>query len=495
MSTSEYRILVADDDARGLLFLQGLLSSEGYTLYTATDGAKAIAVAEKEVPDAILLDVMMPGMDGFEACRRLRAHPTLNQIPIILLTALDDRESRLEGLEAGADDFLAKPFDSTELLIRLRTITRLNRFRCLSEERMRFEHVIAYSPDGIVIIDNQNKILLANREFARLAGLEEPVKAVGQDFFDWLNKEDGALLRKTVASTKDGERSPVVEVRMSADIDPEPAYVEITASLLPWQGSSATQLVLRDMSEQKRMETQVMRSQRIDLLGELAGSVAHDMNNVLSAVTGNLSLLEMQMDLSEEARKRMGTVQQSLQRGHGILRQLLAFTRGSDGTLQQTNLKDVVKEVVDLITPMMKYDYQIEVSLGEDLPPIMADSNQLHQVLMNLCINGRDAMPEGGTLSIVAHRLSLTEDEAIRLSPDARAGDFIVIHVRDTGTGMPPEVRSKIFAPFFTTKPVGKGTGLGLATVLRIARRHKGFIAVDSVLKRGTCFSVFLPVN
>ncbi len=488
------RILVADDDIRGILFLKGLLMSEGYEIECVQDGPSALAKAEEWIPDAIVCDVMMPGMDGFEVCRNLRAHPTLNQIPILLLTALDDRESKLAGLESGADDFLTKPFDASELLIRIRTITQLNRFRRLSEERERFEHLVALSPDGIVVIDHKGKIVLANNEFARIANLQEAGQAHGQCFFDWLNKEYTEKVQDLLRASLRGDRRPPVEIFVSNDSEIEPGAVEVTACRIPWEGHTLCQLVLRDVSDKKRLESQVMRFQRIELLGEMAGSVAHDMNNVLSAVAGNLNLLEMTVALDDESRERMGTIQQSLQRGNGILRQLLSFTRGSDGTLNPVEVSEIIKEVADLVHPMMKYNYKIERQVQEDLPAIMADANQLHQVLMNLCVNARDAMPEGGTLTIGASLRSLDPAEASSLAPDAVPGSYVCISVGDTGTGMPPEVKARIFAPFFTTKPQGKGTGLGLATVMRLTRRHKGFVTVDTEVGKGTTFRCFLPI-
>ena len=397
-------------------------------------------------------------------------------------------------MEAGADDFLTKPFDSTELLIRLRTISRLNRFRHLSEERARFEGVVAFSPDGIVIMDSEYKILLANREFMRMGGLTDAAEAIGEDFMDWLTSPDGDLLRNAIDSNTDRTKTASVEVKIAGDAENEPRLVEITVGRLPWQGREAIQLVLRDNTEKKRLESQVMHFQRIELLGELAGSIAHDMNNVLGAVSGNLDLIDLQMEPPEPVKQRMATIRQSLQRGNAILRQLLSFARGSDGQLQDVDLHLAINEVVDLLTPMMKYNYNIEVTVSEDLPKVTADPNQLHQVLMNLCINARDAMPEGGSLSILAQRVSISPEEVLKLGPSAKAGDFAVLHVRDTGSGMPPEVQAKIFAPFFTTKAPGKGTGLGLATVLRIMRHHKGFVLVDSVINQGTCFSCYLPL-
>jgi PAS domain S-box-containing protein len=488
-----HKILVADDDTRGLHFLKGLLSSEGYELSCACDGKEALALAEESVPDAILLDVMMPGMDGFEVCRRLRAHPVLNQVPIILLTALDDRESKLEGLEAGADDFLTKPFDATELLVRLRTITRLNRFHRLAEERARFEQIVAFSPDGIVLVEPDGRILLANREFARMASMDTEADCVGNNVYDWLIGEGNRLLEESISLALKSQRSKGCELLISGNPDHDPVPVELTASTIPWEGRQILQLVLHDVQERKRLEGQVMRYQRIELLGEMAGSIVHDMNNVLGAINSNMILLDMSEDLGPEAKGRIGTIQQSIQRGSGILRQLLSFTRGSDGEFNPVDLGEIAEEVLNLVQPMMKYHYQLEKDIAEGVPLIEADTNQLHQVLMNLCVNARDAMANGGTLRVSVFEKRLQAAEAARLSPEAREGRYSCLSVCDTGTGMTPEVRARIFAPFFTTKPPGKGTGLGLATVLRLVGRHRGFITVDSEVGKGTCFICHFP--
>ena len=490
---TRHKILVADDDSRGLHFLKGLLSSEGYDLACASDGAEALALAEESVPDAILLDVMMPGMDGFEVCRRLRAHPVLSQIPIILLTALDDRESKLEGLEAGADDFLTKPFDATELLVRLRTITRLNRFRRLSEERARFEQIVAFSPDSIVLVDTEGRILLTNKEFARIGNLANETEAMGQDIRDWLVGDGRDKLAVLLEQAGNNRRSKGCELLVSGNPDTDPVPVEVTASTIPWEGRQIYQLVLHDVGERKRLEGQVMRYQRIELLGEMAGSIVHDMNNVLSAISGNLTMLEIGNVLDPEGKDRVAIIQQSIQRGSGILRQLLSFTRGSDGEFQPVDLREVTEEVIDLMNPMMKYDYVVKKELAEQVPVIDADTNQLHQMLMNLCVNARDAMPDGGTLRISVFEKQIQDGEEAAYSPDALPGKYCCVSVSDTGTGMPPEVRQKIFAPFFTTKAPGKGTGLGLATVLRLVNRHKGFITVQSEVGLGTCFTCYFP--
>jgi PAS domain S-box-containing protein len=494
MNSSPSKILVADDDVRGLLYLKGLLHSEGYELLVAKDGPTALELAQNSIPDAILLDVMMPGMDGFEVCRRLRVHPKLSQIPIILLTALDDRESKLDGLQAGADDFLTKPFDATELLLRLKTITRLNRFRRISEERARFEEVVNFSPDGIVVMDESGTIQMANHEFARVAGMDSPQTIVGQCFFDWLNESDARAVRVLMKESTHASHS-ALEIHIGGAVDnDEGTPVEITVGRVMWEGISVYLASIRDASEKKRLESQVMRFQRIELLGELAGGVAHDMNNVLSAVSGNLALFEMQMELNAEAKTRIQMIQQSIQRGNGILRQLLSFTRGSDGTLQPVAISTSIQEVVDLITPMMKYHFQIKTVIADPLPLIEADANQLHQILMNLCVNARDAMGKGGTLTISAEAGMIDQAQAAAIDREAKPGHYLRLMVQDTGTGMTQEVKDKIFAPFFTTKPPGKGTGLGLATVMRLTRRHKGFVTVETELGKGTCFICHFPV-
>ena len=184
----------------------------------------------------------------------------------------------------------------------------------------------------------------------------------------------------------------------------------------------------------------------------------------------------------------------STMRGATMLRQLLMFARGEDGTLEPTDPAGVTAEVAHMVKETFGRVYTVEFRAANNLPLVLVDPTQIHQIVMNLCVNARDAMPEGGTLTITLERRQVDANTAAVMGDQPAPGEYVAIRVNDTGTGIPPEILPKLFDPFFTTKPKGKGTGLGLATVIRLARRHKGFVTLETEVGKGTCFTCFFPV-
>lgn len=484
MNPDPSTLLVVDDEPKALILLRHLAEPEGHRVLTAERGADALA--QREHPDVILLDVMMPEMDGFEVCRRLRADPALATVPIILLTALDDRESRLHGLEAGADDFITKPFDSSELRIRLRTLRRLNRYRRLHEESSRFEAALDHSPEAIVITELDGTLLRHNPAFRRLLA---PEHQQADNFFSLLRPEDAATLRAELA--RDTPSARRFEFSLSTGYA-APTTIEITLALVPWEGRRAVLFHLRDLTDKKALEDQLLRAQRIELLGQLSSSVAHDLNNVLAAIGGSAGLLEIAPH-APTAPKHLTNIRTAVQRGASMLQQLLQFGRGSDGPMEPLNPAGVAAEVASLVRESFGARYELSFAAATGLPPIVGDSTQIHQVVMNLCVNARDAMPDGGEIHLAVSQVDVTAGLAAQGGPGAHPGPHVVLSVRDQGTGIPPEVRQRLFDPFFTTKAEGKGTGLGLATVLRVMRRHGGFVTLETEVGRGTSFHCHFP--
>jgi PAS domain S-box-containing protein len=477
------RVLIVDDDALSRQLLRVLLDGENYDVYVAENGNEALALAALHQPDVVLLDVMMPGQNGYEVCRQLRADRTLRQLHILLLTSLQTRESRLIGLDAGADDFLSKPPDLIELRTRLRTITRLNRFRQLSHERARFEAAVAHSPDGIVLTDRSGEILHANLAFDRIVGTRRCL-------FDFLPDEIRGQIDAALSHLAPGAAHGPVQTPLRAT--PQPVHAEITVVRLPSSQGTVLQFIVRDITERRRMEAQLLRSQRIELLGQVASGIVHDVNNILTAISGHASM-QMIGD-PKEILTHAATIDQSAHRGAALLRGILAFARGTDGEKVPTDLGVVSRDALEIAKQLIGRRIKVGLDEAPDLPFILADANQVHQIVLNLCVNARDAMPQGGTLTVGLGRVQLDPASATRICVDAVPGDFVTLSVRDTGTGIPPEVRPRLFDPFFTTKPSDVGTGLGLATVLRLIRAHDGFIGFETQVGAGTCFTCYFPV-
>jgi len=248
-----------------------------------------------------------------------------------------------------------------------------------------------------------------------------------------------------------------------------------------------------DITEKKQLETQFLRVQRLEGIGALAGGIAHDLNNILAPILMSTALLR-ETNLDEESRGIINTVEQCAQRGADIIKQLLTFARGKPGTRVLLPIRHLLGEMDKLIRETFPRNIEATVKAPKSLWPILGDATQIHQALMNLCVNARDAMPEGGTLSLAAE--NVTVDEAFAaMTPQAKPGLYVCVSVTDTGTGISAEHLDRIFEPFFTTKEVGKGTGLGLATVLGIVRGHDGFVRVKSRVGQGTMFEMYLPAS
>jgi PAS domain S-box-containing protein len=249
--------------------------------------------------------------------------------------------------------------------------------------------------------------------------------------------------------------------------------------------------VAEDVTERKKLEEQVLHSQRMEAIGTLAGGIAHDLNNILAPVLMMMGILKLKLTDATD-RQLIDLVESSVQRGAGIINQLLLFSRHVTGENAPLDLRHLLREMAALMREIFPRNINIVESRTGDLPPVLGDATQLHQVLMNLCVNARDAMPEGGTLTLTARDITLDDTQAFP-HPDARPGRYVVIGVQDTGQGIPKDIRSRIFDPFFTTKEPGKGTGLGLSTVSGIVRNHGGFLTVYSEEGLGTHFKVYLP--
>ncbi len=258
-------------------------------------------------------------------------------------------------------------------------------------------------------------------------------------------------------------------------------------------GQPTSVLVINtDITEKKRLENQFLRSQRMDSIGTLAGGVAHDLNNILSPIMMSAPLLRMDELPAEDFDRLLDTIETNAQRGSDIVKQLLAFGRGIEGERVVVQLRHIIKDMGKIARETFPKNITITAEVPDNLWPIMGDPTHTHQVLLNLCITARDAMPNGGTLKVIAENVQLDEHYAAQ-DTEGKQGPFVSIRVTDTGTGIPKEIMEKIFDPFFTTKQVGKGTGLGLATVMGIVKSHGGLVHVYSEIGRGSVFNVLLP--
>jgi two-component system cell cycle sensor histidine kinase/response regulator CckA len=484
------KILIVEDDARGREVLAALLARSESRLLFAVNGHEALALAPEVVPDLVLLDVMLPDLDGFEVCRRLRDDARLAEVPVVMITALDDQESRLRGFEAGADDFITKPYDRLELQARVRSVLRLNRFRCLVREREKFAELFNYSPDGLIVVHLDGGVMLANPPMRELLAADGASmipshmadmvpESRREEFIVWLSKVSSAAGDHLYLETE------------FSDVQHRAFPVELSARRFLWVDQPAIQIHVRNVSDEKLMEAKFLRAQRLESIGTLAGGIAHDLNNVLTPILASLRFLKDDL-IDHPSRRWVELMETSALRGAGIVQQILSFTRGGGNRLEPLDVKYLFEEIHRIIRETFPTTIDLRFSVQKNAGMFRGDVTQIQQVLMNLCVNARDAMSDGGVLKVEASHRHIDAILATQLQ-NAAAGDYVAITVTDTGCGMPVEVREQMFEAFYTTKPVGKGTGLGLSTVRSIVDSHAGFISVESEVGRGTAFTLLLP--
>jgi PAS domain S-box-containing protein len=362
------------------------------------------------------------------------------------------------------------------------------RGRRLGEQRYR--RLVELCPDAILIVRG-GRVVFANSACFKLLGATEQ-QLVGRSPDDLIHPDSRPAVRSRIdeAVATGRPSSAPLEAKVMT-LQGTPLDVEVAVSPFAEQGGTAAQVVLHDVTERKRLEARFFRAQRLESLGTLAGGIAHDLNNVLTPILMGLKLLQKDRTAAQR-QELLSTALASAERGAEMVRQLLSFAGGVEGPREPLHLKPVVREVQTLLTHTLPKSVRIRVDLPPDLWLVAGDQTQLTQVLLNLCVNARDAMPQGGTLTLSAANAHVGEQLA-RNNDGARPGPHVLLIVSDTGTGIAPEILDKIFNPFFTTKEQGKGTGLGLSTVLGIVRSHGGFVNVASEVGQGSRFSVYLP--
>ncbi len=364
----------------------------------------------------------------------------------------------------------------------------------LDTERKLLRSLFDLLPDYIYIKDEQSRFIACSEQCARGMGAAASAEIIGRTDADFYPAELAAQYRADELLVLTG--TPLIN-REELVVLPDGQKRHFLTSKLPRHDSTGRVIGIigtgRDITDRKLLEEKFLRAQRMEAIGTLASGVAHDLNNILAPMLMAAGLLKSEMK-SEEDRRILSLVETGAVRGAGIIRQLLTFSRGVEGARVSVQLRHVLKELDHLMQETFPKNIELVQSLPPDLWPVLADVTQLHQLFLNLCVNARDAMPTGGRLSIQAENLEL-DGTARLINPEARPGSYVVVTVTDTGEGIPPEIVDHIFEPFFTTKGIGKGSGLGLSTVLGVVKSHRGFVTVESEPGLRTQFRIHLPAT
>ncbi len=479
-----------------LLAESALRASEGRyrTLFERVPDGIFIADAQGNYVDANPSAIRMLGYERDELARMNAANVVAeNEVPRVAEALVEIHAGRMHHREwrfrhKDGSHFMAEVIATGmpdgNFLAMLRDITERKRAEA------RFRRLVDSNAQGVMFWTMKGEITGANDSFLRLIGysredLEKgllswekisPPEWADRDLqtFDTIRQTGVCVPYEREFSRKDGSRVPVLVAAATFEDNPEEGFTFAV-----------------DLTDRKKLEQQFLRAQRMESIGVLAGGIAHDLNNVLSPIMMSLAVLEMK-HTDKDSQELLNMLSTSAQRGADMVRQVLSFARGVEGRRMDVQLKHLVRELVKIANDTFPKNIEVEADLPAELDTVLGDPTQLHQVLLNLCVNARDAMPEGGRLALTLEEVLLDAHYAA-LNPEAQPGPYLRLDVADTGGGIPPEVIDQIFDPFFTTKAPGKGTGLGLSTTLGIVKSHGGFIRAYSEVGQGTKFSVYLP--
>ncbi|HTK81844.1 MAG TPA: PAS domain S-box protein [Bacteroidota bacterium] len=380
-------------------------------------------------------------------------------------------------------------FVSTEVA---KAIERKQSEEKISRSEEQFRLISENIADLVAVLDLTGRRIYNSPSYREILG--DPESLRGTDSFEEIHPDDRDRIKQAFFDTVRTGTGHAAEFRFQAR-DGAVRYVESQGSVIrdPRGNVAQVLIVSRDVTDKKNTEAQMLRAQRLESIGTLAGGIAHDLNNVLAPILMGLEILRKKFPDSD-SKRILDALETSATRGAGMVRQVLTFARGIEGERISLQPKHIIEEIVKIARETFPKSIHVRSDVPKDLWTMKGDPTQLHQVLLNLCVNARDAMPAGGSITISAENVHLDEHYA-RMHVEATAGPHIIISVADSGTGIPQDIIDKIFDPFFTTKEVGKGTGLGLSTVLAIAKSHGGFINVYSEHNKGTMFKIYLPIT
>jgi two-component system cell cycle sensor histidine kinase/response regulator CckA len=491
MHFNRIRVLLVDDDEDDYILTRdwfGEFQVSYCELEWASNYQAAKDIIAQKQHDIYLVDYRLGARSGLDLLREAIA--TGCSAPIILLTGKGDQEIDIEAMKAGAADYLEKSQLTAPLLERS---IRYAIERRRAEQKIREQAALLdVATDAIFVHDLENQVLFWNKAAERLYAWKA-TESLGKKTLElWQEKDISQLQQALNILLKTGSWEG--ELRQRTKLNQE-IIVESRWTLVPqFDKKGLSVLVVNtNITQKKELEAQFFRTQRLESLGTLSSGIAHDLNNVLAPILMTAQLLESQLD-DPRSKRLLPILIANTKRGANLVKQVLSFTRGMEGERTLLQIKHLIREVQQVVKETFPKSIEVSTNISQNLWTVSADPTQLHQVLMNLCVNARDAMPNGGNLTISAENFYIDKNyTAMHL--DAKVGCYVVISVSDTGTGIPPEYIDRIFEPFFTTKEVGKGTGLGLSTVLGIVKSHGGFINVYSEVGQGSQFKVYLPAQ
>ncbi|ETR71318.1 MAG: histidine kinase, partial [Candidatus Magnetoglobus multicellularis str. Araruama] len=431
-------VLVVDNNPENLRLLENILTVNGYKVRPAISGALALMTIQSTLPDLILLDVRMPEIDGYTVCKKIKENDITKDIPVIFISALGEPIDKIKAFEAGGMDYITKPFESQEVLARVKTQIKIRKMQQkLATQNKQLQSEIADRKE----IERQLQITQQN--------LEIRVKKRTQDL-----EKANENLQAEIQQRKDAQK------------------------------------------DKEQLQHQLQQAQKLEAIGTLAGGIAHDFNNILTIIHTCSQLVMSELDSNQNAYLNIEKILKASERASELVNQILTFSRHHQTAhFSPISIIPILKEAIKLLKTTLPPGITLRNDIKINSEMILGDGIQIYQVIMNLCTNAFHAMEkdETGEMIISLDTQMITEDDLIRFMP-LRPGNHIQLSVKDTGEGIAPPLIERIFDPYFTTKGKGRGTGLGLAVTRGIVEKHNGTILVNSQINQGTQFDVYFPI-
>jgi len=518
------RVLLVDDNATNLQVLYQTLSGGGYRLSVARNGRQALEIAQKSEPALILLDIMMPGIDGFEICRRLKQDPRTRDSAVIFLSALDDTDNKVKGMQLGAVDYIAKPFDPNEVIARVETHLKIQRLEAQLARRNRQleadnQHILAAMNEGIFGLDIDGTVVFVNPAAVRMTGCSEqdllgkPLHALGlfgdSGVLETAYPLYSCLKERRICHNEDSELVRMDGTRFAVEYNCSPMFEDRTPS--------GAVVVFKDISERKQAERRLQRAYtelekahrelrdahmrliqaaKLESVGRLAAGVAHEVKNPLAVIQLGVDFLAGIESNDSVVSEVIRDMEEAVERADSVVKGLLDFSRESTLTLRPGDINQVIDHALHLVDhELTRHNIRLEKQLGEGIGTIDLDRNKLQQVFINVFMNAIQAMGREGVLTVKSRMERIDKPDRAGLDGEHfSVGEPVVqVEVLDTGCGIEDE--SMVFDPFYTTKPTGQGTGLGLSVTRKIIDLHKGMIDIRNRKEGGVAVRITLKMG
>ena len=484
------RVLVIDDDPGTCHTISDVLELHGHAVESATAGYAGLERLTATPVDAAIVDIRLPDISGLDLLRAIRASSPDTEV--IFITGHGSVATAVEAVNGAAFSYLTKPFEMPQLVAALEKALEKRRLgRALRDSEARYRALVEGSIQGLSI-HRGFAIEFANASLAAMFGYAGPPELIGRDLRVLVAPHEIPRVEGYAAACQEGGPAPSRYEFQGVRRDGTLIWVEALMSITSWWDGPALLVTFVDVTERKRLEDHLRQSQKMEAIGRLAGGVAHDFNNLLTVISGRAQIELLRPELSGPSRRNIDLIAEAASRASTLTKQLLAFSRKQVLQPRVLDVDIVVARMEPLLRRLIGEDIDLVTATEPVLGRVRADPGQLEQIVLNLAVNARDAMPQGGRLTIETANVELDEAYA-RQQADVHSGPYVLLAVSDTGVGMDAETQAHLFEPFFTTKGVGEGTGLGLATVYGIVKQSGGHITAYSEVGRGTTIKIYLP--